>query len=97
VSDAPEIKVSNNSGANRFEVSIGQDVAMLQYEMRGDAIDLMHTIVPPQLEGEGIGTALAEYALEYARLNSLCVIPTCSFVAAYIQSHPAYADLVAKQ
>jgi predicted GNAT family acetyltransferase len=97
VSDAPEIKVSNNSGANRFEVSVGQDVAMLQYEMRGDTIDLTHTIVPPQLEGEGIGTALAEYALEYARLNSLCVIPTCSFVAAYIQSHPAYADLVAKQ
>lgn len=69
---------------------------MLTYELRSDTIDLQHTIVPPAIEGEGIGSALAHYALEYARINSLCVVPTCSFVAAYIESHPEYSDLVVK-
>lgn len=91
---ASDVQIRNNADANRFEAKVGSEVAVIQYQMRGDTIDLQHTIVPPQLEGAGIGSALAAYALEYARINSLCVIPTCSFIAAYIKSHPEYADLV---
>lgn len=97
MTDAPDIQVRNNLDASRFEAAIGSDVAVLEYELRGDTIDLKHTIVPPHHEGAGIGKGLAGYALNYARLNALRVVPTCSFVAAYIESHPDYADLVAKQ
>jgi predicted GNAT family acetyltransferase len=95
--DASAVQVRNNAEARRFEARVGSDLAVVEYEMHGDTIDLKHTIVPPKLEGAGLGSALAEYALQYARLNSLCVIPTCTFIAAYIESHPEYADLVAKR
>ncbi len=91
-SDEP--KVSHNEGASRFETTVNGETAFVEYKRMGDTIDLTHTIVPPAIDGRGVGSALAEYALSYARTNSLCVIPTCKFVAAYIESHPDYADLV---
>jgi predicted GNAT family acetyltransferase len=67
---------------------------MLRYVARGDVLDLTHTVVPREAEGQGIGSALARAALEYARANDLKVIATCRFVHGYLQKHTEYADLV---
>lgn len=87
------LNIHNNEASNRFEATVDQEVAFVEYKRMGDTIELTHTIVPPAIEGRGVGTALAEYALLFARTNSLCVIPTCGFIAAYIESHPEYSDL----
>ena len=57
---------------------------------------MMHTEVPEASEGQGFGATLAEAALEFARRDGAKVIPSCPFVAAYIERHPGYADLVAR-
>jgi len=57
-------------------------------------MDLLHTEVPPEHEGQGYGGALAKAALDYARAEKLRVIPTCPFVRAYVKRHPEYAALV---
>jgi predicted GNAT family acetyltransferase len=57
---------------------------------------LMHTEVPEKLGGHGIGTALAEYALQYARKNNLPVKVYCPFVLTYLKRHPGYQDLIVK-
>lgn len=85
----------HNPGLNRFEVVVGTQTAVVEYRRKDDKMFLVHTLVPPALEGKGIGTALAKSALDYARENSLHVVPSCPFIAAYIESHPEYADLVA--
>jgi predicted GNAT family acetyltransferase len=86
--------VTNNTAANRFEASTGHGTAMLRYVARGDVLDLTHTAVPQGAEGQGIASALARTALEYARANDLKVIASCRFVHAYLQKHREYADLV---
>ena len=91
---ADEFRIQENPAENRFEVVIGRQKAFVEYRMKGDKISLAHTIVPPALEGKGLGSALAKYSLDYARKNSLKVIPSCPFIAAYIKSNPEYADLV---
>lgn len=53
-----------------------------------------HTTIDPPLEGRGLGSALAAYVLDDARARGLSVVPECAFIAAYIDRHPEYADLV---
>ena len=45
--------------------------------------------------GRGVGGELVRSALDYARSKDLKVVPACEYVAAYIERHPEYADLVA--
>lgn len=67
---------------------------LLQYRRRPALIALVHTEVPSAFEGQGVGGALARYALEDARASGTAVLPFCPFVNAYIQRHPEYAPLV---
>jgi predicted GNAT family acetyltransferase len=94
MADSPPL-VSQNSQAHRFEIREGDAVAFLQYAdlPRARAIHLIHTEVPPSLQGRGYAGELARAALEYARQAHLRVIPSCPFVRSYIERHPEYADL----
>jgi predicted GNAT family acetyltransferase len=94
-SPAPALLIEDDPARSRFAADIDGRIAFVEYRRRGNRIYLAHTEVPPALEGRGIGSALAKYALDYARENNLEVVPSCPFIAAYIRSHPAYADLVA--
>lgn len=89
-----EYTVIHDEKVGRFEIFESGQIAYLQYVEEGGVIDMQHTNVPAQLEGEGIGSALVNAALEYARENSLKVIPTCPFVRAYIEKHPGYKNLL---
>lgn len=91
----PSEEVVNNKEKNRFEVVSGSQLSQLVYIMRGeDTIDLVHTEVPEDLSGQGIGSALVTTALTYARENDLKAIPSCPFVASYVQRHPEWNDVV---
>lgn len=90
----PDIDVRNNIGENRFETEIEGHIALVDYKRRGDTIWLTHTEVPQALQGRGVATALAKYVLDYAMTNSLKVVPSCPFIAEYIESHPEYAPLL---
>ena len=83
-----------NDETRRFEIRQGGDVAFAEYRLVDDHITLPHTVVPDSMGGKGIGSALAEAALTYARDNGLTVIPTCTFMAGYITRHPEWHDLV---
>jgi predicted GNAT family acetyltransferase len=86
--------VSHDPRAGRFEIQTEDGTALLTYLRHGDVIEMVHTEVPESLEGQGYGAALAEAALGYVRQEGKKVRPSCPFVAAYIEKHPAYADLV---
>jgi predicted GNAT family acetyltransferase len=87
-------EVTNNPTASRFEIRTDQGLAELVYKQRGADLDLIHTEVPPPLEGRGYAAALATAALGFARREGMKVIPTCPYVKAFLQRHPEYADLV---
>lgn len=88
--------VHNNAEAHRYEAKIDGHTAVLTYQKKGDQITFLHTIVPPALEGHGLGNALATVALEDARLLHLRVVPQCPFVAAYIRRHQEYLSLLSE-
>ncbi len=89
-----EISVIHTPQANRFEIQIEGQLAVLKYQMQDNVMVCLHTEVPEALGGRGLGSKLARAALEHARQNNLKVWPLCSFVAGYIQKHPEYQPLV---
>lgn len=85
---------------HRFEARVGDIVAgfaeYLDHERDGAVVrDFPHTLVHEEYGGRGIAGKLAGTALDDARQRGLTVIPSCSFVEAFIRKHPEYADLVA--
>lgn len=50
--------------------------------------------MPPGLEGQGVGSKLAQTGLNYARREGLRVMPLCPYIAGYISRHPEYKDLL---
>lgn len=89
-----ESQVQNEKNFHRFAVHLGEATALLAYKQDGDVIYLVHTEVPAQMEGKGLGGQLAKAALNYAREKGLKVVARCPFVASYLQRHPEYNDLV---
>jgi uncharacterized protein len=96
MSDSPaQQDVVRNEAAHRFELREGNDIAVLEYRLRGtDHLVLVHTGVPHRMEGRGVATLLARAALEYARAQQMRVVPLCSFVQAFLKRHPEYMDVV---
>jgi uncharacterized protein len=88
------LTVQHNEAAHRFEVQQDGHLAELTYRRSGNQIIFTHTGVPSELEGRGIGSALARAGLDYAKAESLTVVPLCPFVRSYIERKPEYQPLV---
>jgi predicted GNAT family acetyltransferase len=89
-----ESTVRNNAAASQFEIEIDGKLAVTRYRMKPGRMVVIHTEVPPELEGHGVGNTLARAALDYARSEGLRVVPRCAFVSAFIRRHKEYQDLV---
>jgi predicted GNAT family acetyltransferase len=50
--------VSNNPAHHRFELAVDGHIAATYYELAGGVITFVHTEVPPELGGKGIGSQL---------------------------------------
>jgi predicted GNAT family acetyltransferase len=87
-------QVENHEVARRFEITVDGHTGFLRYAKSAGRIELIHTEVPPELGGRGLGATLAKAALDYAQQAGLKVTPTCPFVKKYLERHPEYAPLV---
>jgi len=80
--------------SGQFELGQDGGVATLDYTLAGNVLALIHTEIPESLRGSGIASTLAKTALDWARENHMKVDVVCPFVAAFIEKHPEYSDLV---
>lgn len=89
-----EHTVIHDEKVNRFEVFGSGQIAYLQYDEEDGVLDILHTIVPPQLEGQGIAQALIEAAVRYASVKGLKIRPTCSFAKTFFVRHTQHEDML---
>jgi uncharacterized protein len=89
------VTVADNPMENRYEAWVdGEVVGISQYELTDDAIVFLHTVVGEGYEGQGVGSAIARYALDDARARGLRVRPLCPYIKGWLERHPEYADLI---
>ena len=86
--------VRNNTAESRFELEADGHTALLFYRMEPGVITLVHTEVPPELSGHGVGSRLVRGALEQIKVMGLKVVAKCPFVSAYMGKHPEFNDLL---
>lgn len=74
----------------------GEIIGVADYRDRGDALVFHHTEIDRSRRGHGLGGTLVRGALDDVRARGRTVVPTCWFVAEFVDLHPEYADLLAR-
>lgn len=88
-------EVTHDSEKQKFFVIIENQEANLLYNTKENGvIDIYATYTPKKLQGRGIAKAIVEFALNYADKEHLKIIPSCSYVSAYISKNPKYSHLL---
>ena len=73
----------------------GAVVGVADYRDRGDALVFHHTEIDRARRGHGLGAILVRGALDDVAARGRTIVPTCWFVAEFLDVHPDYADLIA--
>ena len=81
---------------SRYVVEVdGEIVGFTEYHLRGPGIHFFyHTEISEEYEGKGVGAVLVRFALDDVRAKGATIVPLCPFVAAWLERHPEYDDIV---
>lgn len=86
--------ITDNVAASRFELAVGDEIAMAYYRNEDGRVVLTHTEVPQALSGQGVGTRLARGVFETLRQRQARIIAKCPFMAAFAAKHPEYSAML---
>ncbi len=89
-------KEEYSKGVFYYEVNNERRAAMTCSREGNDKFIIDHTEVDESLKGQGIGYALVEKAVEYARDNYQKILPLCPFAqAVFKKRYDTYKDVLA--
>jgi hypothetical protein len=94
--DGSRPEITHNAASQRFKTKVDGLLCRSDYRMHGNTMMLVHTEVPPQLEGRGIASALLRAAFDHAKQNGMDVLPVCSYARTWVQRHPEFNSMVAQ-
>ena len=90
-----ESEVVENPSLHRFEVSLGgDDLALTYYRLDGNRVVLIHSEVPYQYSGRGVGSRMAKGVFDILRKTGRKAVVRCAFLRAWISRHPEYNDVL---
>jgi len=90
-----DIEITNNTEANRYELRVDGELASIaEYTPSGGRLVFDHTETLPAFRGRGLAAKLVAAALADVRERKFGVVPSCWFVAEFIDEHPEFGELV---
>ena len=88
--------VTKNEAASRYELHVDGELAgIADYVERDGTVVLPHTEIDGRRRGQGLGAVLVQGALDDIRPTGRTVVPSCWYVAQFIDENPEYRFLVA--
>lgn len=88
-------ELKNDVEKNRYEIRVEGYPCVVSYmKVEPDIIYLTNTEVPYQLRNRGIGKTLVGKVLQDIEKKGFKVVPSCSFITAYIVAHPETQKLL---
>ena len=89
-----DAEIRDNTDLHRYELPVGDQVAVVTYNLSEPNLMITETLVPEALEGQGIASRMAKHVLADAKDRGLLILPVCPFFSTYLQKHPDLADVV---
>jgi predicted GNAT family acetyltransferase len=87
--------VVRNDERSRYDIVVDDRVVgHTDFRVDGDRHVFVHTEIDPAYRGRDLAERLVTAALDDAREAGVRVVPSCPYVAQFIEQHPEYADLV---
>lgn len=81
--------------SNKFFVERESDeLASLAYTPDDEVLTVVHTVVSPELSGQGVGKKLVGEVVQYARDEGKSIDAQCSFARSVIEKHPEFQDVL---
>jgi len=69
-------------------------LAELRYRRHGKRLVLLHTEVPAEFEGHGLGGRLVAAAIDRAAQEGVTIVPLCPFARSWLERHTDTASHV---
>ena len=88
-----DYKIIHQPEQKLFKMEVDGRTAFVEYRLLGDSLDIIHTIVPPPIEGRGIAAALVKATYDFALQNRLKPKATCSYAVKWLERHPEFLSL----
>lgn len=93
-----ELKYKNETEGGFYIFDQGNQLAELEFQVKGHELNAYHTGVRKELEGQGIAGELFNVLVKYARDNHYRIIPSCSYILAKFRRTPdGFADVWIRQ
>jgi glutathione S-transferase len=90
-----DARVRENPREHRFERAIHDTAFAAAYYRDTDGkLAFIHTEVPSEFSGQGIGTELARGAFDILRESGRRAVLVCPFMTHFYAKHPEYADVI---
>jgi predicted GNAT family acetyltransferase len=91
-----KLVITNVPEARRYEARIGDVLAgWVDYGKVRNRLVAIHTEVPPEFGGRGIGSALVRHVIADARANGFTITPRCPLFVTWFERHPDDHDVLA--
>ena len=95
---AAEVTITHRDDGDRgryiAQLAGSQQTGHLDWEARGENVRVAtHTIVPPEIGGQGVAAKLVEALVADAREHGFRIDPSCSYVDVAFKRHEDWADL----
>jgi len=89
---AQDSGVMDEPDCHRFVHGVDGTEAQLVYRRNGRRLILVHTEVPDELSGRGVGGLLVKAAVDDARAKDSTLVPRCPFARSWLERHPDQVD-----
>ena len=91
-------EVRHEPDRSRYALFVdGELVGVADYRLSRDGVATFpHTEIVGYRRGQGLGAVLVRAALDAERAAGHTIVPTCWYVAEFIDDNPEYADLLAR-
>lgn len=82
--------IQHDKANNKIWLERNGNIATVEYKIHDGTLDILHTYVPPALEGQGIASLLVKSAYDFAIQNEFTPKATCSYAKVWLKRHPEY-------
>lgn len=86
-------------GMNSFYVGDSEEnpKAQMEYKLLGeDVVEIHHTEVSQELQGEGVGKELLSELVDWARTENMKILPSCPYAEKQLKKNPEYDNMIYK-